>query len=161
MKSKLIKCLVCDKSVRNSLHLIYHPLCYNVRTLRDLNYTKQRKHELAGRTQDKKVLELLSKDTDDIVRGHVAMNPFASIDVLKKLVKDKEIDVRMSTVLNPSVPTFILEIATKDKCDNIAGVAGFKLIEPQIKLELDTITKARGKYKVTLRPKKKHQKRSK
>ncbi len=72
--------------------------------------SKEDKIKLAdGRKVSKKILTMLSKDKDYIVRSWVAWNPNTPVEVLKELSKDKDEYVRQYVARNPNTPKDIKE----------------------------------------------------
>ena len=62
-----------------------------------------------------KLLELLSNDSDNMVRGDVATNESASEDILRKLSTDSDESVRCAVASNKSTPLDILATLLTDK----------------------------------------------
>ena len=74
--------------------------------------TREEHIELARKSQDREVLDRLSRDEDWLVRKGVALNPGTPGDILDRLSQDEHYGVRYRVAENPNTSiTTLIEIS--------------------------------------------------
>ena len=84
---------------------------------------------IAAISKDINILDILSKDTDTLVRWYVACNTNTSAETLSLLAKDIDANVRYHVAGNPNVTIEILKELINDENKFIKNLAFMRLVE--------------------------------